>query len=427
MRVDIGVISYTEVRNLSFAPEVDVTGSSLPINELTIDIMTEDDISIGQYILIYDDLDNLWAKYWITYAEHADRNTVKVKASSTLLLLERRKLAPAMYSSASASTIISGLFGSLGHSVDSSFSGVTVTGYCPEQTARERLQWVCFVIGAYVRTFFTQDAQVLPIDDTEVIIPAGKTFWKPSVTYDDYITAVRAQVYSYEEREPQSKEKWVEANGHTYVQTAQEVTLSNTDAPPSAPENVVEVKDVTLINPSNVSAVLTYLSKYYFTRGNIALDAINNAEWEPGQRVTVYTDEDALSSGYIASCSFTFGVQARSRIVLESSAYKESAGLTIRYIYNGLPIGKARYFFPVGYTYEVENPYIDMTSGHRYIFRPLEAAARGVMTASNQVVDEDYAIALERNGGDLRIVSVDEVTVSESTSGGATIRTAVIA
>lgn len=426
MKLTIGSKTYTKVKNLFFAPESDVTGSSLPINTLTADIMTVDEISIGSYALLYDDQENLWAKYWITYAEHADAQTVHIEASSTLELLERVTLEPVMYSSASASTIIAGLFGSLGYTLDSSFSSATISGYCPEQTARERLQWVCFVMGAYVRTCFSQNVEILPISEAETVVPINKTFWKPKTAFGDYVTAVRAKVYSYEEAEPQNREKWVEADGRVYVQTEQWVSLSNANAPQAAPENVVEVGDVTLVNSGNVSAILSHLAKYYFKRDTVELDAINNASWKPGQRLAVFSDEGEMVAGYAKSFTFSFGVQARSRIVLEAAEGKQSSGLTIRYIYNDLPIGKARYYFPVGYSYDIENPYIDMTSGHRFIFRPLEDSAEGTMTSVNQVVDEDYAIALEFNNGDLRIVSVDEVTVSESTSGETTIKTAVI-
>lgn len=428
MKVAIGESIYTAIKKLTFAPEADVSGSSLPINTFTVDIMTDDDISIGAYALLYDDLDKLWAKYWITYAERVDAGTVRVEASSTLVMLERTKLGPAMYSGELASTVVAGLFGSIDYTFDSSFASATITGYCPEQTARERLQWVCFVIGAYVRTFFAQDVQILPIDETEGVVPLDKTFWKPKVTYSDYVTAVRAKAFSYEAREPQTKERWVEVGGSTYVQTEQWVTLANPDVPPAAPENVVELSDVTLVHSGNVSAVLSHLSKYYFKRGTVEFDAVNNADWEPGQKLVVSTDgEGGMSSGYVSSCSFTFGLQARSRIVLESSETKQSAGLTIRYLYGTAQIGMARYYFPVGYEYDIENPYIDMTSIHRYVFRPLEESAEGTMTAANQVDDEGYAIALEFNDGDLRVVSVDSVEVTESQVSGETIKTAVIA
>ena len=72
MYVTIDLTDYSTIRNLSFSPQTDVTGNSLPINEFSVDIVTDDDISFGQYAELYDDLDNLWAKYWINYAERLD-------------------------------------------------------------------------------------------------------------------------------------------------------------------------------------------------------------------------------------------------------------------------------------------------------------------------------------------------------------------
>ena len=48
MYVIIDLTTYSGVRNLSFAPQTDVTGSAVPINEFSLEIVTTDDISFGQ-------------------------------------------------------------------------------------------------------------------------------------------------------------------------------------------------------------------------------------------------------------------------------------------------------------------------------------------------------------------------------------------
>lgn len=428
--IDRNAGEYRGIKSLSFAPEISVTGDTLPIGEFQADIITEDNISIGSWAMLYDDLDNLWAKYWVTYAEHVDRFTDRIIAQSPTVLLERKKAPAVMYSGANAVGVITSIFAEIGASsslvIDGSFVNVTLSGFCPEQTLRERLQWILMVIGGYARMWFDDDISILPIDDTEELVPVDKVFWKPSITYRDYVTAVRVTSYSYDKREPQTKEKWVTDGTDTWVQNEQSFTLSNPDVPAAAPENVVEVDGLTLVNSSNVSGLASYLAKYYFKRIDVEFDAINNEEWEPGHKLIVPTDEFNCASGYLQSCQFAFGAQARARMVLAASEVKESAGLTIRYLYGTRQIGKARYLFPVGYEYEIENPYItwDMNM-RRYVFRPTSESVTGTMPSTNQVVDVQYEIALEFYEGDLRVVSVDGVEVS--TSGSETvIRTAVI-
>lgn len=421
MYLIVGEATYTRVTNLSFAPQADVTGSSLPINEFQVDVFTTDEISIGTYAELYDDLDTLWARYWIAYAEHIDARTVRVRAQSTLALLDRQTLPAIMYEGDSVTVALQDVFTALGSEtwgMDSVFDEETLTGFAPEQTARERLQWICFVIGAYVRTFFTDRVWVRALDDTETLLPIDKTFWKPSVEYKDWVTALRVKAYAYREGQPQTTDQWVEAGGVYYIQTEQDFTLANPAAPAAAPENVVTVEGLTLIHAGNVSDILSHLSRYYFKRTAVELDAINNAEYMPGDRLIVYGDEDALYVGYAESCDFSFGVQARARMRIGPVDTQESARLSIVYVWEDVRIGEARYAFPVGYAYSVQNPYIDRALGrHRYVFRPLNAAATGTIAAGGNVDEEACAVALDLHEGVLHIISVDGATEEEGTMG----------
>ncbi len=417
MYIKIGTTEYTEIQNLSFAPEADIIGTALPINKFSAVLVTTDHIDTGVAVSLYDDLDNLWATYWLVFAENIGGGMTEVRGESYLTLLDRIKLAPAMYSSKSVPTLIGELFNSLGstyYSLDSSFSSETVSGYCPEQTARERLQWVLFVISAYAKTFFTDKVEILPVDDTITTIPENRTFWKPSVEYGDYVTAVKIKSYAYTAGTPANTDTWVQVGNTYYIQTEQVFTLSNSLAPASAPENVVEVDGVTLINGDNVSGIATLLSTYYFKRISVSADIINNGEQLPGDKITLHDVDGNLITGYIASCTFSFGKQARSAIKLVQTDVVEGGNLTIICLYNGMQIAVQRYTLPVGYSYQIENPFVDSTIGMvRRIYRPVEEYATGTVASSGTVDEEQYAIALEHKDQILTIYSVDDFTVSE--------------
>ena len=62
MYVTIGTETYTSLSGLKFEPETDVTGSTVPVNELEADVKTDDEIVVGSRVSLYDDLENLWAK-----------------------------------------------------------------------------------------------------------------------------------------------------------------------------------------------------------------------------------------------------------------------------------------------------------------------------------------------------------------------------
>ena len=72
MKCVIGGNTYTAVDSLGFSPQADLTGNSLPINKFEVRLFTNDVISYGQFAELRDDLDNLWARYWISYAERIE-------------------------------------------------------------------------------------------------------------------------------------------------------------------------------------------------------------------------------------------------------------------------------------------------------------------------------------------------------------------
>ena len=410
---------YTKVRNLSFSPEVNLIGESLPVNEFTCEIITTDTAAIGETAELYDDLDNLWASYWITYSERQDAKTLKITAKSLLFLMENAGNMPAeMYSGKSATDAIEesieapGSRFSVSLSIDSSFANATLDGFVPEQSARERLLWILFVIGAYCKTAFNNKVEVLPLDNTDTLIPLGVTFWKPTVTYQDWVTSLSAKAYSFVQGTPETTDEYVtDANGVTYIVTSTEVSLANPTAPSAAPENVVSVDDVYLINSNNVSAILAHLSTRYFKRTEVEADVINNAEYQPGDHVTVYADESTLYSGYIERADFAFGLQARSRLKLTACDNVQCAKLTILCVYDGTQIGKQEYMLPVGYAYSIQMLFIDWTMAkHRYIFRPTQSTVTGTMPSEGATVTVNYAVALDLYQGVLGIVSVDNIT-----------------
>ena len=418
MKIVIDGVTYTEIKNLNFAPETDVISTEAVINNFSADIMTDDDIDVGVNAYLYDDLNNLWAKYWLIEAVRKNKQTLSIQAQSILMILDRKTMDVAMYSNASASSIISSIFSGLSgeYTLDSSFASKTISGYCPKQSARERLQWVCFCMGAYLKTFFSDKILILPVDTSITSVPMDKTFWKPSVTYGDYVTAVQATAYTYTRGTPQNTDKWVQVGQDYYIQTSQDVILSNPNVPVTANENIVSVSNVTIINSDNVSDILSLLSAYYFKRSEVDAEIINNGDYVPGDKVSVPIDDENIISGFIKNASFTFGLQAKSKIKLIQTDKVESGQLFLVYKYGEAIIGTNHYYFPIGYNYVIQNPYIDITEGgtnyRRTVYLPLAPYASGTITES-EVTDEesfDKALIFYYNEGILYVLSVDEVT-----------------
>lgn len=430
MKIIIDNTTYTKIKSLSFAPEADITGVSIPINRFVVDLYTDDEIDVGINAYLYDDNDFLWAKYWIIKSERLSKTVLRVEAQSILMLLDRFTLPAKMYGSASLSSAISEIFsiiqsvypGTTLYTIDSGLQNITINGYAPEQTARDRFQWLCFVAGAYVKTYFTDKIEITVLDDSLDPIPMNKTYWKPTISYADYVTAIKVRAYTYTQGTPQTTDKWVEVNGTYYIEEQRDFTLTNPDVPITATENVVEINDVTIVNVDNADEILTRLSTYYFQRIEVDADIINNGEYIVGERYMLNLDEDNAIAGYIKSASFTFGLQAKSNIKLIQTETIQGIHLTVEYWYGNVKLGQNVYTLPVNYHYTIENPYIDYSmDAHRYIFYPINDAAIGTIGEVDITDTEDYEKAIDFYQKIASLYNVDELSFN-SESGVLTIK-----
>ncbi len=421
MKIKIGNKVYTEIKNLSYAPETSIDSDCVPVNQFTADIMTDDVITAGSDIELRDDLDQLWAKYWVTFAEHIDQLTVRVRAESKISILDRKTMPATMYSNTPVSDILTGIFSDLGsssYSLDSSFSGATISGFMSHHSRRYRLQLICFVIGAYVKTFNTDKIEILPLSNQATYVPKHKTFWKPAVTYKDWVTEIRVTAYSYTQGTPTTTEDYVkDENGVTYIQTATEYTVTNTDAPVTAPPNIMTVADVQIVNSGNVSAILTRLAMMYFGRAVADVDVINNREYEPGQRLFTYGVGKQLVLGYVESATFSFGLQARSKLHMTPIEVKDAVELTIKYTWAELgpklTVLIEKHLLPKSYQYTIQNQYVELSwQRHRYVLRP-QTETTTVTLTTDTVIEIPCFAALDEFKNELAIISVDEVTVSQ--------------
>ncbi len=423
MYIKIGTKKYEAIKNLKYTPQTDITGDVVPINEFSVEVKTGRDITIGKYAELYDDLDQLWAKFWITFADRINEDFVKIEAQSLVTLLERITCPAVIYTSATAvTTALSAIFSQLsGYStylIDTAALSKTVQGYCPEQNGRERLQWICFACGLYLEQGYTDGIYIRILDEETVTdIPPDKTYWRPSVSYKDYVTAITLTYYAFEAGSPQSGDEYITVNGVDYIVTKTEVTLNNPDtSAQAAPPNIVRVDKVMLINSDNASDIASRLSLLYFERTEVDADVINNRDYRPAQKVSVQLDDTRGAVGYIESTDFTFGLQAKSRVKIIGCAIRDLSNLLIRYIYNGIAIATKRYSLPGGYQYQITNPYLDQSSdSHRYIYRPINQYATGTITSGENVDDEDVDLALHYYGDHklLYIISVTEVEQDE--------------
>ena len=418
-----------QIKNLSFSPQADLTGNSLPVNEYTCDVILPAPIQgTLSSATLYDDMDQRWCSFPITNANQITSKCLRLTCSSWLKRLDDRQLAEVVYVNESAANAIDACFGTAyanDYTIATAVASKTVSGYAPAQTGRERLTWLCFVLGAYVEDIYREDALITEVDDTATLIPLAQTYGgsqRPTVDNGEWVTGLKITTYTFRQG---TQEEW-ESDNNSYmfplpwIATMQEFTISNPAVPLDARPNVVELSNVYLINQSNVSNIAARLAQYWFNPVTAQISVINNRSYKPGDLVTGYTAPDSLITGYIQQGAFAFGKQAMSKLSLIGVESIDGARLTINYKFNNRILSSIRYYLPVGAAFSISNPYLDMMEdGHRIIYRPTTENAEGTMVDGGLTVNVNYEIALDLFEGILHITSVDEVT--EQSSGGETI------
>lgn len=414
-------LGYFQIKNLNFSAQVDLTGNSLPANQYTVDVIMPDGLP-GQLTqaTLYDDIGQAWAKWPPTKVQRITETYYRVTCTSRIMALDDVELEPKMYTSETAANVVAECF----HDVTSAYSlaedlqDIPIRGFCPAQTARERLTWLLFVIGAYADDTFTDRVEIKAVDDTPALIPMEYTFMRPAEDTRDWVTGLSVTAYTF--RQGTEAEWQADENSFQFpvpwIATPQKFDLTNPDAPGDARENIIEWDALYLVNPNNVSTILNRLAKYWFNPKEVQLDCVNNHSYKPGDLVQAYTDTDRKVMGYVQQMNSSFGLQSRSTLKLIGATAVTGAKLTVRYTYQNGIIGKAVYFLPVGHTYSIDNPYIDRTvKGTRRVYRPQESAVTGTIVDGDNTATSAYDIALEYKGKRLYIYSVDGVTKQDDT------------
>lgn len=200
----------------------------------------------------------------------------------------------------------------------------------------------------------------------------------------------------------------------TYTQKKIYKTYANPDAVAGALEKEIDIDDITMVTPNNADGVLARLAQRYFNRMQVEADIINNHEYSPGEMVMVYLDKKTIAKGYIESCNYKFGVQARSKIKLVNcEEVPVSEAIRFRYVYGQEVIQEVEdeFYYPVGWEFSFPTEWLDITKDERRrIFRPQSETVTGTATTSVQTIDIPCDLLLDYHDGLVHIHDVEKLT-----------------
>ncbi len=423
MYVRIDQVKYYEIKNIKFCPEVDMTGSTCPICELTVDVRSTTDFDLYTWISLWDNDDRLWCNYLIKDQERLSPDFIRVTGASQLCLVEFSKVMGALYLASDGATttdIAVGYFPGLYYTLDSTLANLSIIGYGGPGNLRDNIHKFLFGMGAYLRQSFSDTLDILPRSDSMKLVPFKRTFATPSYEEGDYYKQIRMWICGYNliEGEPTATQEYIEYGGHYYEKTGAYTYLNNPNPIYGGGNNVLDSETFFLVN-SDYMLPMNTLALYFY--GTARLDCLNEREFLPGERVCFYLDKQTLMCGWIQKADFKFGHSVRSTLYLIGCETVPVSGeYTVVYIDSESDdelYRESELYFPRGWTYVfTPKPVIDVFRSDtlRFIARPTISTLTGTFSASDTTLTVPCLVDLEyiTDYGYLTTLGVDDITES---------------
>lgn len=292
-----------ELRSVEATEELNLISDEVAINTLDFTLDSMDDIDFifqeKQPVYAYNGKTKI-GTFYIDDSTRVSKNVYNVSCIDALGVLDEDPFAAAIYTNANAKTVLEDVLS--GHFVlelADELASEKLTGYIPDCSRREALQQVAFALRAVVDTSGTGNVKVwrLP-EDTPAEIPLERLYTGGDVSTSAIVTEVRVTAHTYSTSG--SGSDTVKVDGKTYYHTAAVTTKQNPNITASTKPNVVEVKDATLVNSSNVEAVTQHVFDYYMRRQTHGVQIVVDKEM-PGDYVTTTTPWEDQITGTITS------------------------------------------------------------------------------------------------------------------------------
>lgn len=294
-----------ELRDVRVVEEVSILSSEVAVNTLDFTLDSKSDVEymfqFKQPVSAYNG-ERLIGTFYISDSTHRARGLYDVSCIDAIGVLDEDTFPGGIYTEYPAKLLLEEIAG--GHfdlEIDAALTAMPVTGCIPECTRREALQQAAFALRAMVDTSGTDKIRVYrDREDRPSRIPAGRTYSGGTVDTSAIVTAVRVTAHRYSTSG--GGNDTVTVGGVTYYHTTSVTTITNPNVTASDKQNIIEVKDATLVNPSNVASIAQHIYDYYTKRQTQKVRIVMDGE-KPGDHVAAPTPWETSVDGYITSMS----------------------------------------------------------------------------------------------------------------------------
>lgn len=362
--IDYGVVrefNNDEAKNINTLNEISQISEELTINTMNFKLFSLTDVEFmfqkTQVMKLYAD-DQLMGAYYIDVAKRTASNQYDIKTKDAIGIMAEINYMGGMYDNVLASAIITDIFSrcNLEYELDETLSSKTITGYMPIMTCRDTLTWICMAIGGVVNTAYSEKVVIKPIQ-TQIKrnISAHEQFVGASIETLAKVTGVSVQGYKYT-TSSESVELFndtlsdtitvqfsepihslsitngeiLESNVNYAVITGKGATvlsgkrynvstILSTKLNPSLGslelQNIVELKNVNIINSANIVEVRDRIYDYYLNNKQINVKLVVG-ENKLGDKVNIDTVYEGTKTGIIEKMSTTYTNSIASEVVI---------------------------------------------------------------------------------------------------------------
>lgn len=292
-----------ELRNVRITQEVSIISSEVAVNTLDFTLDSEADVEYmfqTKQPVSACDGNILIGVFYIDGSKKRGRGLYDVSCIDAIGVLDEDPYPARMLVNQPVRELLEDILdGRFDLDLDPALSAATLTGFLPEGARRRALQQVAFALGAMTDTSGSEAIRVYK--DREASpqkLPPSRLYTGGTVEKSAIVTAVRVLAHSYSTTGEGNDT--VEVDGVAYYHTATPLTISNPNVTASDKQNVVEVKDATLVGPGNAAAVAQHLYNHYAKRDRQKIKIVMNGE-KPGDHVAAATPWGTVMNGYITS------------------------------------------------------------------------------------------------------------------------------
>lgn len=206
------VIEEKNIKNIKVHQAISPISTTIPIGTLNMSFLNysnaDYDFSARESLKVFDN-NTLIGQFFIENANQTNRQQWNIKAEDYVAALESAEFVGGIYVNEYANNLLTEIFNTANvpFVIAEQLKEVPVSGYIPYTTCRAAVQQVLFAIGAYCKTAYSTNVEILELDpNVSEKISLDKIMQGQNITVDADITEI-------------------ELMGHNYIESQAETTL----------------------------------------------------------------------------------------------------------------------------------------------------------------------------------------------------------